>query len=253
MTRTRVTRARGIVLVALVLLGAGWAIAPRSAPPLYDGVGFPDEPYRFVQRPPGTRVTAPPTTAVATAGISGGRNGPLNADSAESAPQVSVTIPGGMLAVPAGTAPPLTLVAKPDKVLPPPPGKYLWSNVYDVTINPAVRFTTRTGLVATIILRAVSAQQPLPFIERFDGGRWTSLPTSPVGQDVYAATLTSLGSFAVIGDAPLDLSTLRAGGTSGGSRAGIFTAVGVIAAVLALFVLGQWRRARRRPRAKERS
>jgi hypothetical protein len=244
-----VTRTRGILLVALVLLGVGWAIAPRSAPPLYDGVGFPDEPYRLVQRPPGTRVTKPPTTAVATAGITGGRNGPLNADSAESAPQVSVTIPAGMLLVPAGTAPPLKLMARPDKPLPAPPGKYLWSNVYDLTVTPAARFTARADLVATIILRAVTAQQPLPLIARFDGGHWTVLPTSPVGLDVYAATLTSVGRFAVIGDAPLDLTTLRAAdGKSGGPSVGIFVGIGVFAVVVALYFAGRWRRARARTR-----
>jgi hypothetical protein len=245
------TRTRSIILVALVLLGVGWAVAPRPAP-LYDGVGFPDEPYRFVQRPPGTRGTKPPTTAVATAGVSAGRNGPLNADSGESAPQVSVTIPAGMLLVPAGTGP-VKLVAAPEKALPPPPGRYLWSNVYDLTLTSPATFTARADLVATIILRAVSAQQPLPSIAWANGGHWTLLPTSPVGQDVYAATLTGVGRFAVLGEAPLDLSPLgSSGGKSGGAGAGIFAAAGVIAAVVALFGLGWWRRTRARPRAKER-
>jgi hypothetical protein len=247
------TRTRGIVLVALVLLGVGWVVAPRSAPPLYDGVGFPDEPYRFVQRPPGTRVTRPPTTAVATAGITDGRNGPLNADSAESAPQVTVTIPAGMLLVPAGAAPPLKLVARPGR-LSPPPGKYLWSNVYDITITPSVTFTARADLVATIILRAATAQQPLPSIARFDAGRWTSLPTSPVGQDVYAADLTGVGSFAVLGDTPQDLSSLRAGGgKSGGVSTGIFVAIGVLAVVMVLYFGGRRRRARARARGLSRA
>jgi hypothetical protein len=252
MTGTSLTPARGIVLVALVLLGVGWALAPRSAPPLYDGVGFPDEPYRFVQRPPGTRVTKAPTTARATAGIIAGYSGQLSAASAESAPQVSVTIPEGMLRIPSGR-PPVTLLATPEKAsTPPPAGKYLWSNVYDITVSPPATVVDRPNFVATLILRAATAQQPLPVIAHLDGGRWTPLPTGPAGRDVYAADLSSLGRFAVLGDAPLDLSTLRTGGSrSGGSRAGIFTAVGVIAAVLALFVAGQWRRARRRRRAKE--
>jgi hypothetical protein len=240
------------VLVALVLLGVGWVAAPRSAPPLYDGVGFPDEPYRFVQRPAGTRVTKPPTTAVATAGVTGGRNGQLTAASAESAPQVSVTIPAGMLRVPAGAAP-LKLVARPEPMVAPPPGQYLWSNVYDLTVTPAAKFTAPTDRVATIILRAATPQQPPPFIERFDAGRWTTLPTSAVGRDIYTALLSGVGRFAVVGDEPLDLSQLRSGGKSGGVSTGIVVAAGVIAAVVALFLLGRWRRTRARPRAKDRS
>ena len=235
-----------LVLVALVLLGAGWVVAPRSAPPVYDGVGFPDEPYRFVQRPPGTRVTKAPTTAVGTAQVTGTRAGLLYAASAESAPQVNVTIPVGQLRVPAGTAS-VRLVATPQPMLAPPPGKYLWSNVYDLTLTPPARFAPLPDQVATLVLRAATAQQPLPFIARFDSGRWTLLPSSAVGRDIYAALLTSVGRFAVLGDVPLDLSKLGAGaGTSGRLSAGIAAAAGVIAMVVVLYVVGRRRRVKAR-------
>jgi hypothetical protein len=155
------TRTRGIILVALVLLGIGWAVAPRSAQPLYDGVGFPDEPYRFVQRPAGTKVTKPPTVAEGTAAVTRRSNGQLDASSAEVAAQVSVTIPAGMLRVPAEPTS-VKLVIRPDKPVAPPPGKYLWSNVYDITLTSSATFTEHSDLVATIVLRAATAQQPLP-------------------------------------------------------------------------------------------
>jgi hypothetical protein len=76
------------------------------------------------------------------------------------------------------------------------------------------------------------------------------LPTSPVGQDVYAATLTSVGRFAVLGAAPLDLATLRAGGgkSGGGPSVGIFVGIGVFAVIVVLYFAGRWRRARARTR-----
>ena len=241
-----------ILLAALVVLALGWVVAPRSAPPVYDGVGFPDEPYRFVDRPPGTRVTKAPTTAVASSGIVRGRNGDLlNATSAETGPQVTVTIPDGLLRVGAASGP-VTLRATPAPALPTPRGQYLWSNVYDVTVIPAATVTTRADEVATIVLRAATAQQPPPFVARYDGGeRWTTIPTSPVGLDVYAADLTGLGRFAVLGSAPLDLSALRAGGRSGGHSAAILVGVGVIAGVGALYLAGRRRRATSRRAAGE--
>ena len=198
-----VNRAARILLVALILLGVGWVVAPRSAPPIYDGIGFPDEPYRFVDHPPGTRVTKAPTTATATSGIVGGHNGQLlNAASAEVSPQVTVTIPDGLLRVSAASGP-VTLTATPEPALPTPQGQYLWSNVYDVTVTPAARLTGRGGFVATITLRAASAQQPLPFISHYDGaGKWTTIPTAAAGLDVYTTTLDGLGRFAVLSDAP---------------------------------------------------
>ena len=52
------------MLVAAALLGLGWLLTPRTAPPLYDGVGFPDEPYRFVVAPAGApKTTKAPTVA----------------------------------------------------------------------------------------------------------------------------------------------------------------------------------------------
>jgi hypothetical protein len=69
-----------------------------------------------------------------------------------------------------------------------------------------------------------------------------------VGRDVYEADLTSTGRFAVLGDAPLDLTTLRAAGSgkSGGVNIGIFVGIGVLAAIVLLFFAGRWRRARAR-------
>lgn len=238
------------VVGALLVLGVGWSVAPRAALPLYDGVGFPDEPYRFVQKPAGAPDTKAPTTAHGTAAVTNGRSGSLVASSAEQAPQVSVQIPPGGLDLPAGTAR-VTLTAAPAKPLPTASGQYLWSDVYDLTTDP-VTDLHKVSLQATITLRAATAQRPLPHIARHVGGRWTMLPTFADGRDVYVAELTGLGQFAVIGPSPLAVSQLRgsSSGTSGagggGNGVGILVGIAALVVVVGLFLLGRWRRVRAR-------
>jgi hypothetical protein len=243
-----VTRARTLVLVGLALLGVGWALMPRAALPLYDGVGFPDEPYRFVQPPAGAKHTKAPTTGRDQVGVRRGRNiAELLAASAEQAPQVSVFFPAGLLATPAGTTQ-VTVVAAPAQALPTAAGQHLWSNVYDITATPAA--SIRSGaLQATITMRAATAQRPEPQIAYYAGGRWTRVPTFAVGRDIYSAQLTRLGRFAVIGAVPLDVSQLA--GAKRGSTAsivGIVVGVGALVVLVALFLIGRRRRARARER-----
>jgi hypothetical protein len=238
---------RRLVLVALLLLGLGWAIAPRAALPLYDGIGFPDEPYRFVQAPKGAPATAPPTTGRASSTVSAGRTHQLTANSAEQAPQVSVRIPPGRLAVPSGTAR-VSLTAAPAQPPTVANGQYLWSNVYDVVVSPQAELRSG-GLQATITLRAATGQRPEPKIAHYVDGRWTMLPTFATGRDIYIAELTQFGRFAVIGAKPIDVTQLPGYGSAGsddGSKTGLFVGIGALAVVVGLFLLGRWRRARMR-------
>jgi hypothetical protein len=203
--------------------------------PLYDGVGFPDEPYRFVQPPAGAKPTKPPTTGRDHITVKAGRNTlELQAVSAESAPQVAVDIPGGLLALPAG-ATQVTIVAAPQTTLTTAAGQYLWSNVYDVSATPAA--TVRPiSLQATITMRAATAQRPQPQIAYYAGGGWTTIPTFAVGRDIYSAQLTRFGRFAVVGTVSLDVSQLAGAKRGGhGSRVWIFIGVGVLVFLLALF------------------
>ena len=228
-----------LLLIALVLLGLGWWAAPRSAPPLYDGVGFPDEPYRFVVKPPDAKTTKAPTTATRVVPVTKGTAAAASLASAEQAPQVSVLIPTGRLQAPVGTKQ-FTLRATPVRPITAPSGGYLWSNVYDLAAaDPKV--TMRDGNPpAMITLRAASAQRPYPTIERFADGTWTKVKTVPAGQDIYEAELPSLGRYAVIGSSPLQL-TQKQSTTYLGTI--IAVAAGVI--VLVLVLIGVRRRRRR--------
>jgi hypothetical protein len=235
-----VKRNARFVLIALVLLGLGWWVAPRSAPPLYDGVGFPDEPYRFVVKPAGAKPTKPPTTATRVIPVTKGTAGAASLASAEQAPQVSVLIPTGRLQAPAGTKQ-FTLRAAPVQPVKAPDGSYLWSNVYDVAAtDPQV--TLRNGNpAATITLRAATAQRPVPSIERYLNGTWTKVKTVPVGQDIYQAELPSLGRYAVVGSSPLQLTNKQST-----TYIGIIIAVAAGLVVILLVVIGVRRRSRRR-------
>lgn len=244
------TRSARLVTAALLVLGIGWAIAPRSALPLYDGIGFPDEPYRFVQRPAGAQETEPATNARGSAAVANGTSDPLVAASAEVAPQISLYIPKGRLATPAGTTR-VTVTGVPTQPVPAGHGQYLWSNVYDVTATPSDTAFTSHGQQATITLRAASPQRPQPHIARYVDGRWELLPTYAQGQDIYIAELTGFGKFAVLGSNPLLVSKVNGG--SGGSSSkddggnglvAVLVGVGVLAVVVVLFLLGRARRAR---------
>lgn len=236
-----------LVLAALLVLGVGWSIAPRSALPLYDGIGFPDEPYRFVQRPAGAEETKPPTTAHGSAAVTGETTSTLVAASAETAPQISLYVPKGKLGVPAGTSK-VSLTATPAPPLPTGHGQYLWSDVYDVTPSPGSTEFKNNDQQATITLRAASAQRPQPNIAYYDGKRWQLLPTYAQGRDIYIAELNRFGQFAVVGKNPLLVSQIVGNnqGSGGGSPIGLIVGIGAGVIVVVLFVLGRMRRARAR-------
>lgn len=245
-------RSGKLVTAALLVLGIGWAIAPHNALPLYDGINFPDEPYRFVQPPPGTQHTAAPTTARGTASVTGGASGQVVAASAESAPQIALYIPKGKLTVSAGTSQ-VAVTGTPIKNLPTGHRQYLWSDVYDVTASPGSTQFNPHGQQATITLRAASAQRPQPSIAYYDGTSWHLLPTFAQGRDIYIAELNRFGKFAVIGSNPLIASQIvgNSQGSGGSSPIGVIVGIGAGVVVVVLFVLGRMRRARVRAEAEE--
>ena len=241
MTVSRPLRA---VLAGLVVLVLGWLVAPHWAPPVYDGVGFPDEPYRFVVRPAGAPATKAPTTAMRVVPVTKGTAAAASLSSAEQAPQVSILIPTDRLQAPAGTNK-FVLRATPVRPIAAPSGGHFWSDVYDVEASDPHVTMRDASPPATITLRAATAQRPYPTIERYADGTWTKVDTVPVGNDIYQATLPGLGKYAVIGSSALDVSQLNGGtgGKNGGtSTTGVIIAVVAIVVVILLVVIGIRRR-----------
>ena len=244
--RSRRLRQGRLLLAAALVLGLGALVAPASAPPLYDGVNYPDEPYRFVDPPAGAPKTKPATTASATAPVSGGRAGELKLATAENAPQISIDLPAGAVRTPDGVTS-VRVTAAPVGNIAVPAGRYLWSDVYDVSATRGtVSAVTDAQGQPIITMRAVNAQRPEPVIARFDGARWTLLPTFAVGNDIYSAQFPGLGRFAVLGIDPLRLNTTGSGDQGLSGNTGILVVIGVLVVVVALIGLSVRRRLRAR-------
>ena len=188
------------LLVALALLAAGWLLTPAGpTPPLYDGVAYPDEPYRYVDPPHGAPTTKPPGEGTDTVSIVAGRSQAAFAGSSEQLPQVQVTIGAGLLTAPAG-ARLVHVLVQPHAPTSQPPDARIWGNVYRLTATsdhgPA-QFRADTSGVSSIILRAPVGPKPKPVMEYNDGSRWRRLPIAATGNDLYTAPLAGPGEYAV--------------------------------------------------------
>ena len=204
MTLTGTMRSRrGWWIVAVSVLAA-WAVIglrPAHAVPLYDGIGFPDEPYRWLQAPQGTAKTPAVTPANATVTVSPqGSTDSVRAFSAEQGPQIAFAIRQGALAPPAGaTSVHLRAVATPAPSVAPPQGT-LVSNVYRLTATAAPNGTVALHPGSTIIvnLRSDKATNDVVVLETFTGGKWTQVATTRVGTDIYAGTVPAFGDLALV-------------------------------------------------------
>lgn len=113
---------------------AGWLLTVHPVP-LYDGVGFPDEPYRYVKPPSPSMVTAkPPGADAVRVDVAGDTNAEdLSLETGESGPQAMVQVPQGST-IESGAGPieaKLTPRAPSDQ----PPGAFINGNVYDLTVT----------------------------------------------------------------------------------------------------------------------
>jgi hypothetical protein len=229
--------------VAICLLAAVWILLPWRQLPLYDGVGFPDEPYRWVVPPSGSARTEAPTDAVARALVHGGVSADLVAQSQEQGPQVQVWAQYGDLVLPAG-ATTMTVTAVPVAPVPPPTGSLLCSNVYRITVTTSAgpaKIGPAHDAVA-IMLRAAVGTCSSATLEHHTTGGWTPLPTDRTGQDIWGALLPQFGDYALV--APLDTDTAAgsdraAGSTPSGSGTPrlLLLGTGMILLILALSIL----------------
>ncbi|GAC1322706.1 MAG: hypothetical protein NVSMB13_01540 [Mycobacteriales bacterium] len=229
-------RRRLPALAALVLL-SGWLLAP-SAPPLYDGIGFPDEPYRYVVPPagPGLPVTPPPSEARDSSPLANGTNTQqMVAQSAEQGPQVLVSVSVSVLRTPPGAAR-AELTARPIAASDPPAEARLLGNVYRVGAagdGQPVPIDDHTGL-SVVVLRAPSGGVPGTVMEfRPEGGQWRRLATAAVGADVFQAQLLGAGDYAM---AALSVVSASARTGSGGPNV-VLLVVGLLVLAMAAVVL----------------
>ncbi|MCW2598929.1 MAG: hypothetical protein JWM02_758 [Frankiales bacterium] len=179
-------------------MSLGWLVTPNAVP-IYDGVGAPDEPYRYVAAPATAKQTAGPTSGAASSPVHQGRNtNGMSVQTAEQGPQASLFMPPAGLAAP-GAA--IEVKVVPQAPTGNPPGGTIDGNVYLFTITDKAGPVTLTdqAALATLYLRATTAKQPGPVMEyRSDASKpWQALKTSRGGQDVYVSTFPGAGQFAL--------------------------------------------------------
>ncbi|GAC1609298.1 MAG: hypothetical protein NVS3B26_09850 [Mycobacteriales bacterium] len=226
------TLTRGVSRWGLLLavLGLVWMLTPHPVA-LYDGIGFPDQPYRFA--PPRAGSPAPAEAQVRLPVAGGSNTGGLVANSAEVGPQVSFYAPPHAFAV-AGTRA-ITVTARPVPAAPPLPSGPLDSNVY------VLSFTSPGGPVSlvsaaqspAITLRSSSNAPKNPIFQyRAEGSApWRVLSTRQVGRDVFNANAPGAGQYVLVEAA-------TAAGAPAKSHGGLYTVLGATVALMLLVLIG---------------
>jgi hypothetical protein len=192
-------RGRRRWLAGLALVVVGWLLSPNAVP-IYDGIGQPDEPYRYVAPPPGATRTAGATAGGAQTPVTAGRNlNGLSVQTKEQGPQFSVFLPQGSLASPTG---PITISIEPEAPAAAPPGAVIDGNVYLVTFaTPASAPVTLTekAAIATLYLRSTSQRTPQPtmYYRPTTDAAWRPLTTTAGGLDLRVASFVGAGEYAV--------------------------------------------------------
>jgi hypothetical protein len=195
-------------LAAALLLVALGRLASPSAVPVYDGVGAPDEPYKYVGR-----ANAPVASISTTVAVSGGSSAALTLQSAEKGPQVLLDLAAGGLDATTST---VTVTARPveadgTKV----PQGTIDGNVYRITASPGARLRPDRAQ-GFLFLRAAVMTRPDPLVvhRASPTDPWEKVRTVRAGQDIVSAPFRALGDYAVVklpGAKPLS----QSGGLSG--------------------------------------
>lgn len=229
--------------MAAVALALAAAVGPSTVP-IYDGIGNPDEPYRYVNPPPGYRDTKPPTTATGTLKVSQGQSASAQINTAEVGPQLALFVPPGALA--SSTAATTVMVTAAPVAAPHdlPDDGTIVGNVYRITATASGGSVDLIGFgesAPVLDMRAPTARQPGPVFEHLDNGRWTAYPTSRIGNDIYRTRAPALGEWALV------RRTSGGSGTSGVKVTLLSIAAALGACGLALAVLAIRRGRARRP------
>ena len=180
-----------------LLVAAGWLLTSHAVT-IYDGVGQPDEPYRYVSAPPGAPSTAKPTGAHTTVPVVAGVNSEyISLPSQEKAPQVMAYLPQEGLAARSGT---ISVDLTPGAPTDQPADGRIDGNVYRLSITNAgpVTFTANGGN-PSLILRATTGQiEPVMEYRSGPGQEWRQVTTSRYTNDRFMGSLPSTGEYALV-------------------------------------------------------
>jgi hypothetical protein len=157
---------------------------------VYDGVGSPDQPYRYVGRSPA------PTAVSVTVPMVSGAAAAVQLKSTESGPQVLIDLAAGAFT---GTAATMTLTATPLAGDGTPPRGGFDGNTYRITATPGVTLhPDRTQ--GFLFLRAAVMTTPAPVIvhRTRPTDPWAQARTTLAGRDILSTPFRDLGDYAVV-------------------------------------------------------
>lgn len=186
--------AAGVVALALV-----WLAGP-GGPPIYDGLPITDPPYRYLDPPPGTPHTPPPTSVTRVVDLAASPNGTAE-QTGEAVPQAQAQVPTEMLRVPPGTAAVrVSLTPVPPPPVPPPDGA-LDGNVYRLAVTTLsgtpLRMKPGVGQLFEVVLRGTGSARE-PRFEEFDGAAWSRVPFDHPESGIFESTPSQPGDFALV-------------------------------------------------------
>jgi hypothetical protein len=180
---------------ALTLVAA--ALVSHPIVPLYDGVGFPDEPYRFVDKP---SKAGPPSTASSTLPLPLAESTNVLVQSGETGPQVLLAMAGRAVVTPVG-AHTLKVTATPQAPHDQPSGATIAGNVYSVNVETDAGRAKVDSEQAHLYLRfpvgtKLAGGQPAMW---FRSGKdpWQKLATFQAGNDIFQSSFVGSGDYAL--------------------------------------------------------
>jgi hypothetical protein len=190
-------------LTAAALVVA-WLLPGRPVP-IYDGIGAPDEPYRYVSVPSGVQIrTQPPTMAKVTVPVERGEASVVELSTSEQGPQAEADIVGqSSLTVPPAsgpTPPPKSVTVTLTPLAPDPAGPQIDGNVYRLSWVAGSTAPTFDNQGADLFyLRATVGPPPrATFLYRHGpSDSWRALATELAGADVYSALIQGAGDYAL--------------------------------------------------------
>jgi len=188
-----------VLLAAATLLALVWHVSPPVTPPLYDGLGLPPEPYRYLNPPPALKHgNKTPSSTSLSVPVSGGESSFESAATNENPPQAQLILQPNAVRLPAGTKW-IAIVVRPVPALPAPQDGNLDGNAYRfaLTSNSGTLLALGKG-TTSVALRGTGARGS-PIIEQYTGGHWIRLKTGIyLGIAIYVANVKSLGDFALV-------------------------------------------------------
>jgi hypothetical protein len=237
-----------VLAAGAALVATAWLLAPTQAPPLYDGLGGPAQPYLYLNPPPGYHQTAQPAPASGPLGVSNGATQAAFVTTSELPPQAQVLVGDGTFAVPAGAAK-VTLTITPVAAPLPVPAALgtLDGNVYRIEVTAdGAPLAVSAAHPVTVVLRGPPTGQSAALVRlpASGAGAWERLKSVPVGSapDMISANTDQLGWFAMVltGGPP----NAGSGGSSGVNPVVIVVpaAAVVLAAIAATLVVLRRRR-----------